>query len=448
MRALAIIVLACVFVCPAFASAEETTTSPGGFGSYRFGMTVADARAVDPALQEREGGGLGYARLQTSNGAQLGSFTFPVYLHFREDRLSRIVMEAAGSVQSRDQCAAIFARVLTSLEESYGALTGAPAPSEYGNQLPVRTSARGSIVRSYEFGQQQLSHANQRGQHWLELVGYVGPHPRLPAGALFCKITVDIRERGPLPLSQLTPPSPEQLAAARPVETSWEEQPNSDVFEMTLPQYAPEGRIEVSVELDCLVIEGGRLNCVVVSERPLNQFFGEFALRLSNNFRARLVSDGQSILGGRARVPVTLTLNGRGAPDEDAASHQADNGEAASADIDALRALAAMAPNRATLDAAPLIERAQWIETPDGSDFARYYPTNALERGTAGRVVLECIVAIDGRLRCAVVEEEPANHDFGLAALGIAQSFRMAEQIDGLPTVGKRVRVPISFRTE
>jgi TonB family protein len=448
MRALAIIVLACVVVCPTFAGAEETTTSPGGFGAYRLGMTVADARAVDPALRELEGGGLGYARLRASSGAQLGNFTFPVHLNFRDERLSRIALEAAGSVQSHDQCAAIFTHVLTSLEASYGALAGASAPSEYGNPLPVRTSARGSIVRSYEFGQQQLLHANQRGRQWLELIGYVGPHPDVPAGALFCKISVDIREHGPLPLSQLIPPTPEQLAAARAVEPVWEEQPNSDVFEMTLPQYAPEGRVEVDVELDCLVIEGGRLNCVVVSERPLNQFFGEFALRLARNFRAQPTSGRQSILGGRARVPVTLILNGPGAPDERAASDQSDGGVAASVDMDALRALAARAPSRAILDAAPLIERAEWIETPDGSDFARYYPTNALERGTGGRVVLECIVASEGRLQCAVLEEEPANNDFGLAALGIAQSFRMAEQIDGLPTAGKRIRVPISFRTE
>lgn len=108
-------------------------------------------------------------------------------------------------------------------------------------------------------------------------------------------------------------------------------------------------------------------------------------------------------------------------------------------------ALQSSAPTEAELEQAMLIEQARWIERPNAQTFARHYPVLALESGVGGTVDLDCLVADDGRLRCRVVAEDPARLGFGPAALAIAQDFRMAAEVDGESTAGKRVRVPIRF---
>jgi len=107
--------------------------------------------------------------------------------------------------------------------------------------------------------------------------------------------------------------------------------------------------------------------------------------------------------------------------------------------------LAADLPSTAELEAATLIERPQWTGRPGADAFARYYPPIALEAGVQGRVVLDCLVREDGHLRCAPIDEEPAEQGFGLAALAIGRGFQMAAEIDGEATAGRRVRVPIRF---
>ncbi len=94
-----------------------------------------------------------------------------------------------------------------------------------------------------------------------------------------------------------------------------------------------------------------------------------------------------------------------------------------------------------------VISNPQWLERPSGRDFTRHYPPRALEREREGRVVLDCVVGADGRIGCAVAEEDPSGWGFGEAAVRISRSFRMSPQtVDGRPTDGGRVRVPIAFR--
>jgi periplasmic protein TonB len=88
-----------------------------------------------------------------------------------------------------------------------------------------------------------------------------------------------------------------------------------------------------------------------------------------------------------------------------------------------------------------------WLTRPDGRDYARYYPSRAMEREQEGRVVLDCLVSGDGRISCSVISEDPPNWGFGEASLRIAREFRIAAQTgDGRPTNGGRVRVPITWR--
>lgn len=97
----------------------------------------------------------------------------------------------------------------------------------------------------------------------------------------------------------------------------------------------------------------------------------------------------------------------------------------------------------------PFITNPTFLQRPSGRDFARYFPERALQRGESGRVVLDCVVAADGRVGCNVLEESPAGWGFGDASLRAAQHFRVAPATtDGRPTSGGRLRVPMTWRAE
>ncbi|MBL8537860.1 MAG: energy transducer TonB [Hyphomonadaceae bacterium] len=96
-----------------------------------------------------------------------------------------------------------------------------------------------------------------------------------------------------------------------------------------------------------------------------------------------------------------------------------------------------------------LITNPSFLERPSGRDFERYFPRRALTRGESGRVVLDCAVAADGRLSCAVASEEPLGWGFGDASLQAARHFRVAPATaDGRPTSGGRLRVPMVWRAQ
>lgn len=94
-----------------------------------------------------------------------------------------------------------------------------------------------------------------------------------------------------------------------------------------------------------------------------------------------------------------------------------------------------------------VITNPQWIRRPGGADLERWYPRRAKESGIEGRANLDCIVDESGRLSCAVVSEEPANMGFGEAAVRMARAYQMRPlTVNGEPTAGGRVRLPIRFR--
>jgi protein TonB len=95
-----------------------------------------------------------------------------------------------------------------------------------------------------------------------------------------------------------------------------------------------------------------------------------------------------------------------------------------------------------------VISRPDWIHRPDGSDFVRYYPPQAMERGTEGHATIECTVTESGSLTgCSVASETPSGAGFGSASLRIASKFRMRPQTaDGAPVGGARVTIPITWK--
>lgn len=107
---------------------------------------------------------------------------------------------------------------------------------------------------------------------------------------------------------------------------------------------------------------------------------------------------------------------------------------------------AAPTPEPASAPALPPIARPVWLARPTAADVAIFYPERALVRELPGSARLDCVVRNDGSLACSVQAESPAGYGFGEAALGIAQSFRMAPRLDdGSATEGRSVSVPLVF---
>jgi TonB family protein len=88
-----------------------------------------------------------------------------------------------------------------------------------------------------------------------------------------------------------------------------------------------------------------------------------------------------------------------------------------------------------------------WIETPNGDDFATYFPPVAAMLSLGGRVVMRCQVSTTGTLDdCTITNEAPAGLGFGEAALKISQYFRMKPMsVDGASVAGGKINIPIRF---
>ena len=62
--------------------------------------------------------------------------------------------------------------------------------------------------------------------------------------------------------------------------------------------------IDGATVLDCLVMESGRLNCLVASEQPTGWGFGDAALDVARDFRVDL--SGAPAVGHRVRIRIRL----------------------------------------------------------------------------------------------------------------------------------------------
>jgi TonB family protein len=99
--------------------------------------------------------------------------------------------------------------------------------------------------------------------------------------------------------------------------------------------------------------------------------------------------------------------------------------------------------------AAKIVEP-NWLRKPTAEQVAFNYPALPSTFGVEGRVWLRCEVAIDGSAQnCAVKSETPTGLGFGTAALNMAATFAFTPQfVDGKPTSGGKVTLPINFNTQ
>lgn len=92
--------------------------------------------------------------------------------------------------------------------------------------------------------------------------------------------------------------------------------------------------------------------------------------------------------------------------------------------------------------------RPDWVRVPTLDEIVDFFPRRALALGVEGRAVLDCRVAVTGRLvSCSIHEETPAGAGFGEAALQLAPMISMRPgTINGVPIADEPVRLPIAFR--
>jgi hypothetical protein len=285
------------------------------YGGFRFGMTVDEARAVNPTLQEDPRRGADLVVLRGGSPAIIAGFSFSPSLAFRYDHLHTVSFIATGLVRDGAQCGDALVRVVAALEPTMGAFSGPASLDEYGPPTTTRGTPTGSTVRFYEIeaAQNSIGFANQRDAGWVEVSSNAAPYPHSTSGEWLCELDLQFREALPPIFEPLWPPTAEQLAAAEVMEgRPWAVGIGSEEFEMTMPRIRWPDRVQVVVPLDCLVMDGGALNCVVVEETPQGRWFGETALRLSRFYRVDETRDGASTVGRRVRPIIRVTVDGTG----------------------------------------------------------------------------------------------------------------------------------------
>jgi TonB family protein len=110
----------------------------------------------------------------------------------------------------------------------------------------------------------------------------------------------------------------------------------------------------------------------------------------------------------------------------------------------AVAVLASAAPAMAQ----DVVTNPSWRTKPSGSEIARYYPDDAIDRSISGTATISCEVLATGRLEaCDIVSEQPYGLGFGKAAVGMMiRSARFnPKTVNGKPVGGATVRIPLRF---
>jgi hypothetical protein len=100
------------------------------------------------------------------------------------------------------------------------------------------------------------------------------------------------------------------LASATPIEVSnirWRRRPGERDFARRYPRAALEANQIGRVTMNCLIQQGGSLNCSVAEEEPAGAGFGQAAQELSEEFRAGArAEDGQRTAGRSVRLTMAF----------------------------------------------------------------------------------------------------------------------------------------------
>jgi TonB family protein len=182
-------------------------------------------------------------------------------------------------------------------------------------------------------------------------------------------------------------------------QTAWIGAPTAADMAAAYPAKAKAEHVAGGVELTCTANRKGAMtDCDVLGESPRGYGFGNAARDLARKLVAQGVVNGQEV-----RVPISFAPDGT-------------------------------------------VKTPRWTVLPSVADMQAAVPKT--EGGPNDiRVTLVCGVQDGGALSgCAVDREEPAGQGFGQAILALAPKFRTSlMSLEGMPTVGARVRVPVRF---
>jgi TonB family protein len=194
-------------------------------------------------------------------------------------------------------------------------------------------------------------------------------------------------------------------AVAAQTGPQWIEAPSVADLAAAYPAKAKAADIGGEVNLTCEINRDGHpRDCAPLGEKPSGYGFGYAARKLAE----RLKVDNPQLIGREVRVPVMF--------------------------------------DPAVLKGAATVTKPAWAALPSAEDFQASFP-KAANGVNDVRVVLACTVGDGGALAgCAVAQEEPAGQGYGAGALALAPKFKVAPwSLDGQPTVGAKLRVPIHY---
>jgi len=157
-------------------------------------------------------------------------------------------------------------------------------------------------------------------------------------------------------------------------------------------------------------------DCVLVSETPAGQGFGDAALRLAANSVGLFPGVTLAKAPPRGTMTVTFTAN----PES-------------------------ITPNLLFYTSLINTPRMQWTRVPTAAEVYAAYPPAARRARIGGLAKLDCMVTIDGRLTdCRIADEEPSGQGFGTAALTLVPDLQAAPEPP--PFAGRRFRVVVPIR--
>ncbi|MES2340889.1 MAG: TonB family protein [Pseudomonadota bacterium] len=234
--------------------------------------------------------------------------------------------------------------------------------------------------------------------------------PALKGGrpVAFSEVRIPINFKVPPP-----PPKPHDFAPQRVASNvRWLAAPTYEEVVAAYPVKAREAKLGGTVSLTCTMTKEGRAKaCSTMVEEPKGYGFAAAARALSPRFAGPTVwSDGKSVSG--ASVDISFSF---------------------------LPSMLADGPR--------LVGKPQWARVPTLEQLATGFPKGEDRVASTVRVVLDCLVETTGGLTdCKVQGETPPGQGFGEAAVKMSQYFQVTTwTLDGLPTSGGRIKVPIRY---
>lgn len=209
------------------------------------------------------------------------------------------------------------------------------------------------------------------------------------------------------------PPRPQDFAPQRVAgNVKWIAAPTYDEVLAAYPAKAREAKLGGTVSLTCTLTKDGHVKgCSTLMEEPKGYGFSAAARSLAPRFVGPTQwSDGKSVAGGRVDIGFTFLVG--------------------------------------TLQDGPrLVGKPQWARVPTADQLIALLPKDTETAPTTVRVVLDCLVQPTGELGdCKVQSESPSGKGYGASALATAPYFQVTIwTVDGLPTAGARIKVPIRY---